>query len=79
MPRNVLACPECGADERSGWRGDVGLYGEDPALDSIDYDDFVKGEFGSRTKPPGLSTFWWVVAIAVLVAVLLLFARQGGF
>ena len=79
VPRTAVACPNCGAEERSGWRRDVGLYGEDPALDSFDYDDFVEGEFGSRAKPQGLSTFWWIAAIVVLVAVLLLFARQGGF
>ncbi len=78
VPRGALACPECGADERSGWRTDAGLYGEDPSLESFDYDEFVKDEFGTRAKPRGLSTFWWIAAIVVIAALCFLFARHGG-
>ena len=78
VPRNSLACPGCGADERSGWREDVGIYGEDPSLETFDYDEFAKDEFGPRARPRGLSTFWWVAAIIVIVALCLLYARQGG-
>lgn len=78
VPCNALACPECGADERSGWRTDAGLYGEDPSLDTFDYDEFAAEEFGGRPKPRGLSTFWWIAAIAVVAALCLLYVRQGG-
>ena len=78
VPRNALACPECGADERSGWREDEALHGEDAAYGHFDYGEFVKDEFGHRVKPKGLSTFWWIAGIAVIVALCLLYARQGG-
>ena len=34
VPRGALACPECGADERSGWR-------EDAVADGLDLPDEV--------------------------------------
>ena len=76
VPRNALACPECGADARSGWREGTGM--NDEGGDDFDYDEFVKEEFGSRVKPKGLSTFWWLVAIAVIVALGVLYAQRGG-
>ncbi len=78
VPRDALACPECGADERSGWRKDAEMYGEDPSPDDFDYEGFVKDEFGSRVKPKGLSVFWWLAAIAVIGALCFVYARQGG-
>jgi len=41
--------------------------------DDFNYDDFVKQEFGSRAKPPGLKTIWWIVAIALIVAFVVYF------
>ncbi len=78
VPRNALACPECGADERSGWRGDAGTYDGVGLPDEFDYDEFVREEFGSRVKPKGLSVFWWVAAILVIVALCFVFLRRGG-
>ena len=55
VPRNARACPQCGADEKSGWAPDAQLL---DALDlpdeEFDYEDFVKKEFGggSRSKVP---------------------------
>ncbi|MGC1479903.1 MAG: zinc ribbon domain-containing protein [Chthoniobacterales bacterium] len=70
VPRRALACPECGADERSGWREDADEVGADLGLDDdeFDYDEFVQREFGGGTKPKGISPVWWVTAIVLLVA-----------
>lgn len=72
VPRNARACPDCGADERSGWSEDA--YAERLGLpdDKFDYDEFVKEEFGSTKKirPHGISWMWWLVAIALLLAML---------
>ena len=74
VPRDALACPECGADHNSGWREDGDTYdGVDLPDDDFNYDDFVKREFGSRAKPPGLKTIWWIVAIALIVAFVVYF------
>jgi hypothetical protein len=74
VPRNALACPECGADHNSGWRPDAAAH---DALDlpdeSFNYDEFVRTEFGSSPKPAGAKTIWWLTAIALLAAVVLLY------
>jgi uncharacterized membrane protein YvbJ len=70
VPPTALACPDCGADNSSGWREDaetydaVGLTEED-----FNYEHFVKEEFGSSRKLP-IKTAWWITAI-VLVAALI--------
>lgn len=74
MPRNALACRECGADHASGWRREADTYdalGESD--DEFDYDEFVQNEFGSPIKPRGISTIWWITAVVVLVALSLLY------
>ena len=54
------------------------MYGGVESPDGFDYDEFVKEEFGTRIKPKGLPTFWWLAAVAVIVALVLLYARRGG-
>ena len=74
VPRGALACPECGADHSSGWREEAVTYdGLELPDDDFNYDDFVKQEFGSRAKPRGLKTIWWIVAIALIVAFVVYF------
>ena len=69
MPRAALACPECGADHNSGWRGDAEVYDAVGLGDeTFDYDEFVRNEFAARAKPAGVKTIWWITAIALLVA-----------
>ena len=80
VPRNALACPECGADERSGWRKDALVYdGAGLAEDDFDYDQFVEEEFGTPAKPRCLSTFWWVAGILVILALGYVLIFHGGF
>ncbi|MEY2563796.1 MAG: hypothetical protein QOH88_1989 [Verrucomicrobiota bacterium] len=74
VPRSALACPECGADHNSGWREDAETY---EALDlpeeDFNYDKFVREEFGSSYKPAGLKTIWWVTAILIIAASVVLY------
>jgi hypothetical protein len=78
VPRRARTCPECGSDDTTGWSedasaGDLGLPDEE-----FEYDRFVSEEFGKPgVKPGGLSRFWWVVAVGVVVAFLVLVL--GGF
>jgi zinc ribbon protein len=69
VPRGSLACPACGADHNSGWRTGADIHdGLDlPGNDDFDYDEFVGREFGSRLKPAGMKTIWWITAIILLV------------
>lgn len=74
VPRDVLACPGCGADHASGWREDAENYdGLDLPADDFDYDDFVQHEFGPRIKPAGIKTIWWITAIVVLAVSIALY------
>lgn len=76
VPRGALACPECGADHRSGWREDAQHYDAVDLPDTdFDYDEFVRQEFGSTVKPAGLKTFWWVTGIILIVMLALVYFR----
>lgn len=80
IPRNALACPECGADELSGWREDALAYdGTGVSDDEFDYDRFAGEEFGNPVKPRSLSVFWWVAAILVILAIGYVLIFRGGF
>lgn len=69
VPAGALACPECGADHKSGWREDNLAYdGVDLGDDSFDYDEFVREEFGTGAKPKDIKTIWWVTAIVLVIA-----------
>ena len=75
VPRGALACPECGADHNSGWREDAESYDGIDLPDEFDYEEFTRKEFGLSPKPPGISAFWWITAIVlVLLTVLYFFA-----
>jgi hypothetical protein len=68
IPKSALACPGCGADERTGWDhrqieyGALNLPDED-----FSYDEFLKREFGSSVKPRNLKWFWWCTGVVLLV------------
>ena len=69
VPRNALACPECGADHNSGWREDADVYdGVDLGDEQFDYDEFLQNEFGSGPKPRHIKPIWWIAAIVLLIA-----------
>ncbi len=75
VPRGARACPECGADERTGWSEDaqverLGIH--DPGR--FDYEAFVREEFEGRggRRRGGVGVIWAVVAIVLLL--LLVFA-----
>lgn len=67
IPRNARACPECGADERTGWR-ETSLY------DDLDLPEEAYAEPGdaSRHQAPmrkinKVPLLWWLVAVVMLV------------
>ncbi len=73
VPPNAKACPECGADEQTGWSEAASTDGLGLPDDSFDYDEFTKREFGRPgLVPHGIHWAWWIVA-ALLAAGFLFF------
>lgn len=67
VPAKALACPDCGADERTGLHGDEEV-GAAIGLDDFSYDEFMKREFPSSIpRPAGLHWVWWVTGILLLL------------
>jgi hypothetical protein len=69
VPREARACPECGADERSGWNTDAARY------DGLDLPDeaFDDGKSPQRAPRRGTGPGFVFVVIALLIVVTLAF------
>ena len=72
LPRKARACPECGADERTGWREADPYDDLDLPAGDFDRERFAEEELGQRPRRKGWVLFWWLTAIAVLIVVLVL-------
>jgi hypothetical protein len=76
VPPNARACPDCGSDEQTGWSEEAETGGLDLPEEEFNYDDFVKKEFGGKSPVPrGIKWYWWLIAVLVLGAFLLLCLR----
>jgi hypothetical protein len=74
IPRGAKACPECGADERTGWR-------ETDPYDGLDLpeeafaDERDQAATGGREPPRrdvyGVPWYWWCAGTALLVILIL--------
>jgi hypothetical protein len=68
VPANALACPECGADEQTGWSDRARYDSLGIPDDSFDYDEFVAQEFGKKKPKRKLGWLWCVAAIVLLAS-----------
>lgn len=75
VPPKARACPECGADEQTGWSERAAAQRLGLPDDEFDYDEFVKEEFTGVKKAarPPVGWFWWAVAVALLIATAMYF------
>ncbi len=73
VPRNAHACPECGADEETGWSEAARYDGLDLPDEAFDYKQFATEEFGGKPKRSGRDWLWWIVAVVVLAALIWMF------
>lgn len=73
IPRHAKACPECGADERTGWR-ETDLY------DGLDLPEEAFAEEDAPTRPRrslstvrvnGVAWYWWCAGIVLLIVLVL--------
>jgi hypothetical protein len=73
VPPRARACPECGADEATGWSEHANAQRLDLPDDEFNYDDFVQREFGQTRAParPPIGWLWWCVAVVLLVLALI--------
>ncbi len=72
VPRNAKACPECGSDEETGWSEQARYDSLALPDENFDYNEFTKREFGGgKAIPRGVHWFWWLIAAALLVSLLL--------
>jgi hypothetical protein len=68
VPPGAKACPECGADERSGWNEEETRYdGLDlPEENFTDREERLEDEgLKRRVTPKGVSLFWWAVGVGL--------------
>lgn len=71
IPPNARACPECGADDRTGWREQSSYDGLDLPEEAFDPADHVDKEYGRERPRRGKTLFWWIVALLLLAVVVL--------
>jgi len=78
VPPRSRACPECGADEETGWSETAQSQRLGLPDEEFDYEQFVKEEFGSQNKirPRGVSWLWWIVALGLLALMLSWFLKH---
>jgi len=77
VPPKSLSCPECGADEKSGWKEDAQLHDAlDLPDDEFDHDEFVAEEFGHGKRQPRSHLIWIVAAVVLLVVFALLLLKH---
>jgi zinc-ribbon domain len=73
VPPNARACPECGADERTGWEDGetyldgVGLPDVPEEAEGMDYDEFMAREFGSGKWKRLWKRLWIPVTAGILL------------
>ena len=70
MPAKAKACPECGADEKTGWADDT-IHEEAP--EDFDYEDWKRRE--GVGKPNNRQILIWIVAAVMLGLFIFLILR----
>jgi hypothetical protein len=71
VPPRARACPECGADETTGWSERAGSDRLGLPDEEFDYDEFTRREFGGEPeRRRGPRRLWWLVAVVLLLLLL---------
>jgi uncharacterized membrane protein YvbJ len=76
VPPKAKACPECGADEATGWSEEAQASGLDLPDENFNYGEFLEREFGKKKPiPRGIHWFWWLIAVLLLIGIALALVR----
>lgn len=73
VPPRARACPECGADEQTGWSEQARYDSLGIPDEEFDYNEFVQNEFEGKKPRRKNQTLWFVVAVILLIALVLYF------
>jgi hypothetical protein len=81
VPPGARACPDCGADERTGWNEEKTRYdGLDLPAEPFDDEDMPND---AHLKPRNMRkmgpTLWWLVGIGVLLLFVLFIVTGHPF
>jgi RNA polymerase subunit RPABC4/transcription elongation factor Spt4 len=66
IPRGAKACPECGADERTGWR-ETSIYDDLDLPEEAWRDDREQAPMKQPARVNGVPWYWWCVGAVLLV------------
>jgi len=76
VPRNAKACPECGADDTTGWSDSARADNLGIPDEHFDYNRFVQEEFSTaRVKPERVHWVWWLTALVLILVFLFFWLR----
>ena len=66
IPPRARACPECGADERTGWRESSLYDGLNLPEEAFDDDASTHRTHAPHRTDGGLAWYWWAAGILLL-------------
>ena len=75
VPRRAKACPECGADEKTGWSDTAHADNLGIPDENFDYNEFAKDEFGGHAKPRDSHWLWWLTSLLLVFLFLFFWFR----
>lgn len=74
VPAKARACPECGADEKTGWSDDT-IY-DGTGIESAEDFDYAEWERQEGLRPPRRRRLWvWVAGVLLLAWLLVWLVR----
>jgi uncharacterized membrane protein YvbJ len=78
VPAHATACPECGADENTGWNEEAARYdGIDLPDDEFNHDEFVEKEFGPGAGNKKKRIRGWGILVVILILLILAILFHG--
>ena len=77
VPPRAKACPDCGADERTGWNEEATCYDGLDLPETAYHDEDPNDRATRRARINGIPVLWWVLAVLLLGLMLLGALRLG--
>ena len=68
VPPEATACPECGADENTGWSEEARYQDLDVPTEDFDYQEFLKHEFSGSSPEKRRKQTWITIGVFLMLA-----------